>query len=279
MTSLLAKDVRGVESSFVELLEKAPGTKEDKQTFFRDMMKSFVPRSTYVAMWERLVRDKGAALAGEAVFNYVLHHAPDRLQELLQSSRAGKSFRLQRTELAVTKVLFFKNGKPRRICQHLMDYMEEITWTWRVTVRPPLATASVPSPGYDVALSFAGENRDYVSEVASELQKIGVRVFYDEFEETEMWGKDLATYLEEVINRRARYFVMFLSVNYARKAWPSYEGQVALGRAIERREEYILPVRFDNAPFPGLPSTIKYLNARQLTPRELAKRIARKISK
>ena len=33
---------------------------------------------------------------------------------------------------------------------------------------------------YDVCLSFAGDDRVYVSKVASELKKNGVRVFYDE---------------------------------------------------------------------------------------------------
>ena len=34
---------------------------------------------------------------------------------------------------------------------------------------------------YDVALSFAGENRDYVEEVAIFLKNFGVKVFYDDF--------------------------------------------------------------------------------------------------
>lgn len=44
---------------------------------------------------------------------------------------------------------------------------------------------------YDVALSFAGEDREYVEEVAIVLKRFGVRVFYDKFEETELWGKNL----------------------------------------------------------------------------------------
>ncbi len=40
---------------------------------------------------------------------------------------------------------------------------------------------------YDVALSFAGEDRDYVEEVATILKSFKVRVFYDKFEETNLW--------------------------------------------------------------------------------------------
>jgi len=34
---------------------------------------------------------------------------------------------------------------------------------------------------YDVSLSFAGEDRNYVRKVASKLTKAGIRVFYDEY--------------------------------------------------------------------------------------------------
>ncbi len=51
---------------------------------------------------------------------------------------------------------------------------------------------------YHVALSFAGEDRKYVEEVANELRSKGVKVFYDKFEETKLWGKDLYVYLRDI---------------------------------------------------------------------------------
>lgn len=45
---------------------------------------------------------------------------------------------------------------------------------------------SSPEPEYDVALSFAGEQRDYVRAVESELTKAGVSVFFDENEDIEI---------------------------------------------------------------------------------------------
>jgi hypothetical protein len=64
---------------------------------------------------------------------------------------------------------------------------------------------------YDVAFSFAGERRDYVEHVALPLRAAGVRVFYDRFEEEELWGKDLATHFSELYQKRARYCVAFNS--------------------------------------------------------------------
>jgi len=39
---------------------------------------------------------------------------------------------------------------------------------------------------YDIALSFAGENRAYVEEVAAGLKAAGVKVFYDAFEKANL---------------------------------------------------------------------------------------------
>ena len=44
---------------------------------------------------------------------------------------------------------------------------------------------------WDVALSFAAAQRDYVEQVARALQAQGVRCFYDADEEIDLWGKYL----------------------------------------------------------------------------------------
>ena len=51
---------------------------------------------------------------------------------------------------------------------------------------------ALPEPRWDVALSFASAQRDYVGQVAGTLKARGVRCFYDGDEVVELWGKDLA---------------------------------------------------------------------------------------
>ena len=51
---------------------------------------------------------------------------------------------------------------------------------------------------FDIALSFASENRDYVDQVANLLRDSGVKVFYDLFEEANLWGKNLYDYLSDI---------------------------------------------------------------------------------
>lgn len=54
---------------------------------------------------------------------------------------------------------------------------------------------------YDIVLSFAGEDRAYVDQVAKLLQGKGVRIFYDEFAIAETWGADLYVFLDEVYRK------------------------------------------------------------------------------
>jgi hypothetical protein len=113
---------------------------------------------------------------------------------------------------------------------------------------------------HDIALSFAGEDRAYVEKVAKYLKEKSIKVFYDEYEKTKLWGKDLYNHLDEVYQKKARYCVMFLSCYYAEKLWTNHERKSAQARAFTEKGEYILPARFDNTEIPGIPPTIGYID-------------------
>jgi hypothetical protein len=130
---------------------------------------------------------------------------------------------------------------------------------------------------FDVALSFAGENRETVAAIAQCLKAHGVRVFYDDFEKTNLWGKDLQAHLVKVYMHWARYAVVFVSASYRDKVWTRHELKAVLARALEERGEYVLPVRLDDTKLEGLLPTIGYLDLRQSTPREVCIRICEKL--
>ncbi|SRR6266545_613615 len=132
-------------------------------------------------------------------------------------------------------------------------------------------------PEYDVCLSFAGEDRPYVEQVASCLAAAGVKVFYDSFEEIELWGKNLYQYLSDIYSKKARFCVVFASEAYSKKLWARHELAAAQARAFRETGEFILPARFDDADIPGLLETIGYLDLRKLTPKEFADSIVRKL--
>src|SRR5690242_2594697 len=103
---------------------------------------------------------------------------------------------------------------------------------------------------YDVALSYAGEDRDYAAALADNLKICGVKVFYDLYEKPILWGKDLYAHLSDLYQNKAHYCVIFISKYYATKVWPKRELQAAQARALNVNSEYILPIHLDATKVP-----------------------------
>ena len=130
---------------------------------------------------------------------------------------------------------------------------------------------------YDIALSFAGEDRQYVDQVATLLRDSGVSVFYDRFEEANLWGKNLYDYLVDIYKSKTKYTIMFISTHYAKKLWTNHERQAMQASAFSESQEYILPARFDDTPIPGVLPTIGYISLIDLKPAEFVKIIQKKL--
>lgn len=271
---LLAKEVVPIERDFINVLEHIPGTKAEKQAYFQSKGIR-VPRTNYESMWEVLTERLHHSGAAQSVFECLQANMPDRLRELLRIAARGKAVELRVNEPALVWDLFFQNGHLRRIGELFLE--NRPTHGGRpsrpLTVPTPVQTAKP----YEIAVSFAGENRQLVGEVARELDSKGVRVFYDEFERVRLLGKDLVAYFAEVYGKQARFCAMFISEHYVRKAWTQLERQHAQSRALVEKDEYILPLRLDDSEVPGLPSTIGYIDIRGMTPRAVADILFRKI--
>jgi hypothetical protein len=129
---------------------------------------------------------------------------------------------------------------------------------------------------YDVAFSYAGEDREYVERVARAVEG-RIRIFYDRHEQIGLWGKNLYTHLSEIYGNGARFCVMFLSASYARKVWTNHERETAQARAFSDRETYLLPARFDDTTIPGLLETTAYVDLRSMTPEAFAELLVEKV--
>ena len=135
-----------------------------------------------------------------------------------------------------------------------------------------------PEWRWDVALSFASAQRDYVEQVAEVLKARGVRCFYDADEQIELWGKYLAEELSAIYGEQAAAVVVFVSAEYAARDWTRLERRAALNRAVRERREYVLPARFDDTPLPGLLSDMVAVDLRGRTPQQLAEMIIDKLA-
>ncbi len=123
---------------------------------------------------------------------------------------------------------------------------------------------------YDVALSFAGEDRIVADEIAELLVNRDVGVFYDLYEQAQLWGKDLYQHLQSVYRDKAKYCIVFVSKAYAKKLWTKHELRQAQERALTENEEYILPLRLDDTSLPGINETASYISVIDYPPETIA---------
>jgi hypothetical protein len=131
---------------------------------------------------------------------------------------------------------------------------------------------------WDVALSFAGAQRDYVGQVAVALKARGVRCFYDEDEQVRLWGTHLTEELPRIYSQESAAVVVFISAEYAGPGWGRLERRAALARAVAEAGVYVLPARFDDSPLPGLLPDIVTVDLRRYTPEQFAGLVAEKVA-
>jgi hypothetical protein len=134
----------------------------------------------------------------------------------------------------------------------------------------------VEQPKYDVALSFADEDRPFAASLAEILRTKGVRVFYDALEPADLWGKDLSEHLRSVYSR-SRICVILLSKASTSKPWVMFESRTAMARAAQDDSIDVLPVRLDDSDLPPLLTTSALLDARQHNVAEIAEVIRKKV--
>ena len=130
---------------------------------------------------------------------------------------------------------------------------------------------------YDVAISFAGEDRPVAEKLAALLVNAGLNVFYDEYEQANLWGKDLYVHLSKVYKDDSKYCLMVISEHYAKKQWTNHERRAAQARAFEESSEYILPLRLDDAQIDGVFGTVGFLDYRRTQDEKIVEFLTAKV--
>jgi hypothetical protein len=130
---------------------------------------------------------------------------------------------------------------------------------------------------YDVVISFAGEDRKVAEGIASSLVTRGINVFYDEYEQANLWGKDLYVHLTKIYRDESKYCLILISENYAKKQWTNHERKAAQARAFQENSEYILPLRLDDAEIEGVLGTTGYIDYRHSSLDKIISMLAEKV--
>lgn len=132
----------------------------------------------------------------------------------------------------------------------------------RAIVRPAKPSTTEPRKyQFDIALSFAGSERQVAEDIALRIKAEGFAVFYDSFYPEMLWGKDLIEFFDDIYRKQARYCVMLISPEYRDRMWTQHERRSSQARALEERgNEYILPIMVTPAELPGMQPTLGYLS-------------------
>ena len=111
----------------------------------------------------------------------------------------------------------------------------------------------MPQRRFAIALSFPGEHRAFVRNIADALAgSLGKgRIFFDEWYEGEIKGRDADLKLSRIYGEDAELIVPFFSQYYS-KMWCQIEWHTVRAVIARRRDEdAVVPVLLDNTKIPG----------------------------
>lgn len=107
---------------------------------------------------------------------------------------------------------------------------------------------------YDIAISFAEEDRDSAAALKEALWQLGVRTYYYPDNRADDVGQPITERLTRIYAEEAAFAVVLCSGNYYKEDKPYIETEIA---AIQSRMEtdpdivYLIPVYLNNQPAPG----------------------------
>ncbi len=161
------------------------------------------------------------------------------------------------------------SGNIGRMCNIIIDretllYLNDEVFKKRaINCQQSKSSTDTNLDHYDVALSFAGEDREYVNLIAHKLKENGVTIFYDNFEKAKLWGKDLIEHFS--YSKKAKYVIIFCSKHYLQKAWCKIEYRSAMTRLLSGEFYSILPIVLDDVELPQILLGTGYLKKKDET--------------
>lgn len=125
---------------------------------------------------------------------------------------------------------------------------------------------------FKIALSFPGEQRSYVEDVARYLQaELGENsVFYDRDYQAHLAHPNADIILQNIYRRQSEIVAVFLCEQYAEKEWCGLEWRAIRDLIKTKQSDNIALIRFDDAQIDGVFSIDGYLDARKFSPKQIA---------
>ncbi len=174
-------------------------------------------------------------------------------------------FELYRTHWAVKEVNLPKELHSRGI-------------TLPSSVRDATNAIDISKHNFDVALSFPGEARSLVEQIAQELERrLGPNsYFYDNNYISQLAQPSLDRLLQNIYGR-AKLDVVFLSTDYQQKDWCGIEFRAVRDIIFARENLRVMFVRTDDGVVDGVFKTDGYVDARKFSPSKIAEFICERL--
>jgi hypothetical protein len=131
---------------------------------------------------------------------------------------------------------------------------------------------------YDVAISYASEDKEIAQNLFDLLTEMNLEVFYDKDAEHRTLGSEAMGLLFDVFNHEASYVVILCSEWTIKKPWAEYEFRLAVNR--EERQKgsdiFVLPIRIDDTEIPFLTSKM-FAHCKKQSLREIADLVYKRV--
>lgn len=133
---------------------------------------------------------------------------------------------------------------------------------------------------FRVALSFPGEKRGFVREVAAALAGVlgQDKVLYDDYLTAELARPNLDVYLGRLYHDESELIVPFFCADFEQKEWCGLELRQIRDLLKQRKDDHIMPFRFDDAPITGQLSIDGYIKVGDRSAQQVADLILQRLT-
>ncbi len=140
------------------------------------------------------------------------------------------------------------------------------TYICVLVTEPETDTTPEPVPNlwrddfiFDIAISYAGKQKDIAQKFANSLNEARAKVFFDKAQIPDLVGRNLVDDLTEIYEHRAKLCVMLASEAYNESDYAQIERKAAQARDM-RDNGYIIPIKLEpSVRIKGMASTTSYL--------------------
>lgn len=129
---------------------------------------------------------------------------------------------------------------------------------------------------WDVFLSYAAEDTEWVKLLANKLKSLHLRVFDPYSTPPEFWGQSRDEIITTIFPATCPTVFILLSGAYTASVQSTHELAIILEAALGKERSLVLPAHLDDSPIPEPIRSVAILDARSTSPEAVAERVEAK---